>query len=110
MQFTSAFFSSRGAAHQVVPSAPVARPGLRLLRADLYIQQQADRALADKQARDLREARRTARECGCRQCQQAYRMVRAFYVALGRPPAHVGLTTPGRTWYPRSGGTSPSER
>ena len=111
MQFTSVNLSSSGAANRVIPSGSVAGLDWQVVRADLHIQQQADQILADKQTRDLCEAWRAARECGCRQCRWIYRRMLAFYSTLGlRPPAREGVSAPNLLWYPRHDRTGPSER
>jgi hypothetical protein len=110
MHFTGVISGSRGAAYQVIPRAQVARLGWQALRADLYIHEQADHLLANKQMRDLREDWRAAQGCGCRQCRRAYRLTLAFYASLGlRPPAPEVVGTGGHTPYTRRWGASPSE-
>jgi hypothetical protein len=111
MQFTSIFNGSKGTAHLVIPSAQAAMLGWREPRADLSIHQQADQVLARKQARDLREDRRAARDCGCQQCRRAYRVTRDFYATLGlRPPTRECVGTRGLASYSRHGGAGPEER
>jgi hypothetical protein len=107
MRFTRVSSGSRGAAYQVIPHAQVARLGWQALRADLYIHEQADQVLANKQIRDMCEDWRAAQGCGCRQCRRAYRLTLAFYVSLGlRPPAPEVVGTSGHTRYTRRWGAA----
>jgi hypothetical protein len=106
MRVTGQSIGSREAPHQVRPSAQVAKLGWRALRANLDIQEQADQVLAYKEVRDMREDRRAAHVCGCRQCQGAYRQTLAFYARLGlRPRPNEDVSTFGFTRYTRRGGT-----
>jgi hypothetical protein len=56
--------------------------------AELQIHAQADRVVANKEARDTWETERAARVCGCPQCRSAYRATLDFYATLGtgQPP------------------------
>ena len=53
------------------------------LGADLQIHDQADRVVANKEARDTWEAEQAARVCGCPHCRSAYRATLYFYATLG---------------------------
>jgi hypothetical protein len=111
MAFTWVVISSRGGAYQLMPPAPVAGPGWWAPRTDLFIHDQVDRVLANKQIRDIRVNGGAARRCGCPHCRQAYRLTLAFYAGPGRkPPTREGVTTRVVTRYTRRGGASPSER
>lgn len=95
MHVISELSGSTGTAYPVITGAQLAKLGWQASGEDLSIHQQADQVLAHKQARDLSEAWCAARECGCRQCRQVYRMTCGFYDTLGlSPPALERISTP----------------
>jgi hypothetical protein len=94
MHFTRTTIGSREALYQAISNAQVARLGPRTLWTDVYIHQQADQILANKQARDMHVDWRAARGCGCVHCRRAYRRTLDFYASLGsRPPRRKGGST-----------------
>jgi hypothetical protein len=110
MQFTRVTTAGTRVAQQAVPNAQVARLTWQALRADLYIHQQADQILANKQIRDIWEDWCAAHLCGCPQCRHAYRMTLVSYAMLNaRPLAYEGMSARGHTWYTRHSGGSPWE-
>jgi hypothetical protein len=70
------------------------------LGADLQVNQQADRVVADKEARDMWEAERATRVCGCPQCRYTYLATLDFYATLGTgQPALERINADYRAWY-----------
>jgi hypothetical protein len=96
---------------QSLPSGQLAGTGQPAHDADRHIHDQADEVVANKQARDLWEARYAEHVCGCPQCRQAYKETLAFYAALGtRQPAGERISIGGLTWYSTPVGDSQLER
>jgi hypothetical protein len=72
----------------------------QVLGADLQIHNQADRVIADKEARDMWEAEQATRVCGCPHCRYAYRATLDFYATLGTgQPVHERINTDYLVWY-----------
>jgi hypothetical protein len=70
------------------------------LGADLRIYDQADKVVANKEARDTSEAEQAARVCGCPHCRCAYRATLDFYATLGTgQPAHERISADYLVWY-----------
>jgi hypothetical protein len=70
------------------------------LGVELPIPAQADRIVADKEARDTWEAEQAARMCGCPQCRCAYRATLDYYATLGTgQPARERINADYMVWY-----------
>jgi hypothetical protein len=87
-------------AQRFVPWEQVSDRSQPALGADLQIQDQVDRIVADKEARDTWEAEQAAHVCGCPYCRAAYRATLDFYVTLGTgQPARERINTDSMVWY-----------
>jgi hypothetical protein len=70
------------------------------LGVDMQVQDQADRVVTNKEARDTWEAEQAARVCSCPQCRCAYRATLAFFGTLGTGhPASERISPDHLVWY-----------
>jgi hypothetical protein len=98
MQFTRVTTAGTRAAQQPIPSAQATRLNSRALSTGLYVHQQADQVLANKEVHDSWEDKYAASLCGCPQCRHAYRRTLVYYAKLNaRRSACADLRASGRT-------------
>jgi hypothetical protein len=100
MESTQVITGDTRVAQQFVCCEQVSDLSRLALDADLQIHCQADRVVADKEARDMWEAEQALRVCGCPQCRRAYMATLDFYATLGTgQPACERINTDYLAWY-----------